>query len=145
MFATLLNNAIGPAGSSLVAEVLNYSTVDLRGKTPVIQVFSDGTNRPSREGFGSDSYFTTEVRLRVAVFVSLPSSTDEAAGYTHLMAEDKLDLIDRSIADVVIANGKIASWMTLRYEPGFSEPRDVLLPGNFSYIMEEFRLVAKLR
>ncbi len=141
--ATLIDASMGPAGDGAVTEVLNYSTVDLQGRTPVVMVFADGTNRSKREGFGPDSYFATEARLRIALFVALPSPTDTA--YTHQDAEDKLDLIDKRIADVVIASDSAAQWKALRYEPGFSQPTDVELPGGHRYIMETFSLIAKLR
>jgi hypothetical protein len=140
----LLEASFGPSGDGTAQAVLNYTTVDLAGQTPVVMVFSAGTNRPNREGFGSDSYFATEARLGIAVYVALPK-LDEA-NYTHQDAEDLVDELDKKIADVIIANNTLTgTWMSLRYEEGFSLPIDVEMPAGGRYIEERFFVIAKLR
>ena len=128
--------------SGTVVKVYNYSTVDIENQSPVILVFSDGTNRPKRQGFGPDSKFDTFVRLRVQAYVALPGPND--VSYTQQNAEDLLDLIDKKIADVVTEHNSYTSfWRSLNYEEGFSRPEDVLMSGS-PYIREEWALVAGL-
>lgn len=142
--AALLEASFGPTGDGTATAVLNYGTVDLKGKTPVVMVFSAGTDRPNREGFGADSYFAKEARLAVVTYVALPGTED--TGYTHQAAEDVVDLLDKRIEDVIIANStNNSNWMSLRYEPGFSLPLDVEMPGAQRYIEERFYIIAKLR
>ncbi|MCI0363686.1 MAG: hypothetical protein L0219_07365 [Phycisphaerales bacterium] len=143
--AELFDADFGQAGDQTVTAVLNYSTVDLEGKTPVVMISSAGANRPNREGFGADSEFALEARYQVTIYVALPQPTDTS--YTHLQAEDLLDLLDKRIADVIIENGhnQTAYWSALRYEPGFSGVLDVELPGGHRYMEEKHFVVAKLR
>lgn len=128
--------------SGTAVRVYNYSTVDIENQSPVALVFSDGTNRAGRQGFGAESKFNTSVRVRVQAYVALPGPEDRS--YTQQNAEDLLDLIDKQVADVVTANNDHAGiWRSLNYEEGFSRPEDVLMSGS-PYIREEWTLIAGL-
>lgn len=127
--------------SGTVVKVYPYSTVDILNQSPVVLVFSDGTNRPKRQGFGPDSKLDTFARLRVQAYVALPGKDDTS--YTQRDAEDLLDLIDKQIADVVTENNTHEKWRSLNYEEGFSRPEDVLVSGS-PYIREEWALIAGL-
>lgn len=140
-FAALVEAAIGPLGDKTAVAVYPYSTVDIFNQSPVILVFSDGSNRPSRQGFGADSKFNTFVRLRVQAYVALPGKDDTS--YTQRRAEDLLDLLDKKMADLVIANDSHDKWRSLNYEEGFSRPEDVLMSGS-PYMREEWTLIAGL-
>jgi hypothetical protein len=136
-----LTELVEAALSSTVVKVYNYSTVDIGNQSPVVLVFSDGTNRLRRQGFGPDSKFDTFARLRVQAYVALPGKDDKS--YTQRDAEDLLDLIDKQIADVVTAHSSHEKWRSLNYEEGFSRPEDVLMSGS-PYIREEWALIAGL-
>jgi hypothetical protein len=140
-FASLLSAELGPEGEKAVVAVYPYSTVDILNQSPVILVFSDGTDRAGRQGFGDNSKFTTFVRLRVQAYVALPGKED--AGYTQRRAEDILDLLDKRIADIVTANNSHDKWRSLNYVEGFSTPEDVLMSGS-PYMREEWQIVAGL-
>ncbi len=138
--AELIETALGSAGLNIIQRVYSYSTTDISNESPVILVFSDGTNRPERQGFGDDSKFTTYFRLRVQVYVAQPGPND--VSYTQQRADDLLDLIDKEIGDVVTENDTVAGiWRSLNYEEGFSRPDDVLMSGS-PYTREEFVIVA---
>jgi hypothetical protein len=147
-FARIVRTGIGPeadGGDGTVESegLFEYSTTDLQGVSPFVMIFSDGTNRPKREGYGDDSQFSTEVRLRVTYGVALPGEVD--TNFSHADAEDLLDKLDKRIADLVIGSNESNEWMSLRYEPGFSQPQDFTLPGGGRYTIESHTVIAKVR
>lgn len=141
--AALIEADMGPSGDSLVAAVLTYNTTDLDSESPIVLVYSDGTNRPKREGFGDDSAFANEARLRVDAYVVLPAP--EEIGYTRQDAENLLDTIDSRLADLVIATNTSPQWRSLRYDADFSQPEESTLPSGDHYLREAHILIAKLR
>lgn len=107
-FAALLNTAL--VGSGLpVQAVYNYPIGKIT-ETPVVCVASSGTAR-QRAGIG-DSRWNSFFVLEVFTFVR---DADTAAGWTEQNVEDQLDLIDKSIADVVADNRVSANWNNISY------------------------------
>lgn len=104
--ATLLNTAL--VGTGLPAQVVyGYRVGDLAGQSPVVVVSSAGSERPRFVADGG----RTRVYLQVDVFVLY---SDESS-WGEDEAEDRLDLIEKTIADTVHANQVTTNWQAADY------------------------------
>lgn len=104
--ATLLNTAL--VGTGLPAQIVyNYRVGDLAGQSPVVVVSSAGSERPRFTPQGG----RTRVYLQVDVFVLY---SDES-NWGEDEAEDRLDLIETTIADTIHANQNTTSWDAVDY------------------------------
>lgn len=123
--AALLNTAL--VGTGLPAQVVYaYRVGDLGGQSPVVVVSSAGSERPRMTAAGG----RTTVRLQVDVFVLY---SDEST-WGEDEAEDRLDLIEKTIAETVEANQVTTNWQAVDYAAP-SERVDVEV-GGLEYARE---------
>jgi hypothetical protein len=106
-FTTLLNTALVGTGLPVKA-VYGYKVGDFEGQSPVVVVASAGTGRGAAafDKTGSDVY------LDIWIFVLYSDEGD----WGEDDAADRLDLIEKEIADVVIDNNSTANWINVDYE-----------------------------
>ena len=120
---------------AIVEVVYNYRKGDLQGQSPVVVVTSGGSARERLDFTGTRSNIAY---LTVYVFVAYA-----AEGWTEAQAEDRLDLIERTIADVVDANsGTTAYWVAMDYDG--RSTRDDVEDGGIEYIREIISIAAQL-
>ena len=132
--ATLLTTQLITT-DAIVQAVYNYRKGDLLGQSPVVCVSSAGS---SRDSISFDGELENIAFLTVHVFVVYA-----ADGWTEANAEDRLDLIERTIADVIRANGGETSyWLDLGFN-GDSVRNDINL-GGVEYIQEAIPIAAQL-
>lgn len=123
--AALLNTAL--VGSGLPAQVVyGYRVGDLAGQSPVVVVSSAGSERARMTAAGG----RTTIRLQVDVFVLY---SDESA-WGEDEAEDRLDLIEKTIAETVHSNQVTTNWQAVDYAAP-SERVDVEV-GGLEYARE---------
>jgi|FLYN01.1.fsa_nt_gi hypothetical protein len=108
-FASLLQQALVGTGKPAQA-VYDHQVGDFGGQSPVVFVASAPIRRPPLTARGGRA----TVRLDVWVLVLY---ADPASGWTEADAEDRLDAIERAIAEVVRANqvNAIARWQAIDY------------------------------
>jgi hypothetical protein len=95
--ATLIDNALGSGGSGIVEAVYNYRTDDFDGQTPVVCVTSRGSDRRK---LTEVSTVRTDIQLYVFIFVLYT----DGESWTPALAEDRLDLIEKGVQDVLVDN-----------------------------------------
>lgn len=104
--AALLQTVL--VGSGLPAQaVYNYQVGDLAGQSPVVVVSSGGSERQRLSFQGSRATF----RLNVYVFVVYTDGGD----WNEDDAEDRLDLIEKTIAETLDVSQRTASWESVNY------------------------------
>jgi len=137
-FASLLATALVGVGLPVKA-VYGYQAGDFGGKSPVVLVMSNGSRR-ERHGVGTLLYRTYH-RLLVLVFVA-----DAISGqsWTDNDVEDRLDLIEKMIADVVADNRKTANWEHLEHDASFSSIAPALLGDGHTYKLEMINVIAEV-
>lgn len=123
--AALLNTALVGAGLPAQA-VYAYRVGDLGGQSPVVVVSSAGSERPRMTAAGG----RTTVLLQVDSFVLY---SDEGT-WGEDDAEDRLDLIEKTIADTLQANQATTNWQAVDYAAQ-SERVDVEV-GGLEYARE---------
>lgn len=133
----LLSASLVGAGKPAQA-VYGYEKGALNGESPVVLVMSAGSERIQR-GMGSAKYRNT-FRYAVNVYVA---DADSWQSWTEQNVEDALDLIERTIADVVAANRDTANWTYLKHADGFSSVVKVVINGE-PYVMETILLEAQV-
>jgi hypothetical protein len=102
--ATLLSTAL--VGTGLPAQaVYNYQVGDFEGKSPVVVVTSAGTGR-GNPLISDTSVFLLEVHS--FVLYALEDGT-----WTEAQSEDRLDLLEKSIADVVNNANDSGVWLSI--------------------------------
>jgi len=107
----------------------------LRGQSPLVMVSSAGSERERLDFTGTRG---NVAYLTVYVFVAYA-----ATGWTEAQAEDRIDLIERTIADVVDANsGETSYWVAMDYDGRSS--RDDVEDGGIEYIREMTPIAAQL-
>lgn len=134
--ATLLNTTIVVADGKAQA-VYNHK----RGKfseSPVILVFAAGSQRPQL-GQNAQKHRNTFV-FTVDVWVA---DADESSGWTEQEVDDKLDELDKAIADVVADNRAVDGvWDYAEYNPDTpSQILEVTTKAGQNYILERSRVV----
>lgn len=123
--AALLNTALVGTGLPVQA-VYAYRVGDLGGQSPVVVVSSAGSERPRMTAAGG----RTTVLLQVDVFVLY--SDEDAWGEDE--AEDRLDLIEKTIAETIHSSQVTANWQAVDYAAQ-SERVDVEV-GGLEYARE---------
>lgn len=123
--AALLNTALVGTGLPVQA-VYAYRVGDLGGQSPVVVVSSAGSQRPRMTAAGG----RTTVLLQVDVFVLY--SDEDAWGEDE--AEDRLDLIEKTIAETIHSSQVTANWQAVDYAAQ-SERVDVEV-GGLEYARE---------
>jgi hypothetical protein len=118
-----------------VQAVYNYRIGDFAGLSPVVTVSSGGSNREKISGMPIESGVRNAMFLfTVHVFVRYA-----ATNWTEAQAEDRLDLIERTIADVIEANPKVANvWQEIDYQT--DSVRDDLEIGGKEYMRETIQI-----
>ena len=135
--ATLLAAELVGAGKPVNA-VYPYHVADIKGKAPVVFVTSAGSFRRNPERSARN---TSLAYLDVNVFVVY---SDSAVGWTEEHSEARLDLIEKSIGEIVDNNSENPKlpWMNLDFA-GRSEIRPAIIGGE-DYDWEIIPLVAEL-
>lgn len=123
--AALLNTALVGTGLPVQA-VYAYRVGDLGGQSPVVVVSSAGSERPRMTAAGG----RTTVLLQVDVFVLY--SDEDTWGEDE--AEDRLDLIEKTIAETIHSSQVTANWQAVDYAAQ-SERVDVEV-GGLEYARE---------
>ena len=144
-FSDLLKAEMGSAGSGLLNDEAFYpcKVGDFNAQFPVIITASAGSERERTQRGGND--WDTNVYLTVWTFVAYAIKGE---AWTEANADDTLDLIDQTIADVVMDNRSKAQnanapWDALHYE-GRSEVRPDLEIGGIEYRHEALTLRARV-
>ncbi len=88
--------------NTLVAEVYDHLPVTFDRKSPVVTVWTGGSN-PEQFGLGTEQY-RTMVRVEVAVWVA--DEDPEDLSWTRSDVEDRLDEIYQKIMKVIAENRK---------------------------------------
>jgi len=131
---TLLTTALVDGDPRLVQSIYDFQNQEFEGESPVVLIYSGGSNRPQATLVGHG----TEMHIWVDVFVSLTAD----GAYTEEDAEDRLDDIEAEVAGVVEANANTANWRNLRYQD-VSTVFDVKI-GGVPYIRELIPLVVEV-
>ena len=144
-FNDLLKAEMGSTGSGLMNDTAFYpcKVGDFEAQFPVIVTASEGSERERRQRGGND--WDTNVYLTVWTFVAYAI---EGEAWTEANAEDTLDLIDKTIADVVMDNRSKAQnasvpWDALHYD-GRSDAGQDLEIGGIEYRRETLTLRARV-
>lgn len=137
----LLSSALTGVGNPVQA-VYGYHISEFGGdgfESPVVLVLSSGSQR-ERRGLGHQVY-RTFFRLELLVFVS---DARVAESWTDAEVEDRLDLIEKEIADVLAENRSTASWHDIKHVPGnFTNIVPAKLGGH-SYKMEMIPVIVEV-
>jgi len=136
--ATLLSTELVGSGKPVEA-VYSYQVSDMQGKSPVVFVTSAGSWRRNPE---RSTRPTSIAYLDVNVFVLY---SDPAAGWTEQNSEERLDLIEKKIGEVVVNHSGDTTkeaWMSLDFA-GRSEVTSVIIGGK-DYDWEVIPLSATL-
>jgi hypothetical protein len=128
--AALLQSALVGSGKPAQA-VYGYKVSDFQGQSPVVMVMSGGSGR---EELTYDVDWDNIFFLVIKVFVLY---ADPAAGWTEAMAEDRLDLIEKTIADTLSANYSHSggAWERIGYD-GRSQVIEVVSEAGDPYVVE---------
>lgn len=127
--ATLLTSALTGAGKPGQA-VYGYKVGDFQGQSPVTLVMSAGSQR-------SELTYSTEFdNMFYLVIENWVLYADTAGSWTEANAEDRLDLLEKSIADVFAANYSHSSgtWDRISFD-GRSQIIEVVQAGK-AYLVE---------
>ncbi|MEM7344585.1 MAG: hypothetical protein AAF485_10105 [Chloroflexota bacterium] len=133
--ATLLTTALVGDGKP-VQQVYNHKSGDFAGQSPVVLVTSSGTDR-SRVG----TYTTFEPAFDLSLMIFVLYS-DPDNGWSEADAEDRLDLVEASVAEVVQNNySNPGLWDRLVYA-GPSQVLEATVGGD-EYLLEIVPLTAE--
>lgn len=119
----------------IVQAVYGYLPGDFSGQSPVVVVTSAGSLRARLSGKGSRAGFL----LQVDVFVLY----NDQAGWTEDEAEDRLDLIEATLATLVDANQTTTPWAALSYADR-STRNGTMVVGGEAYAWETVNLQAEV-
>jgi hypothetical protein len=126
------DNLVGE-GQPLQA-VYAYQKGDLGGETPVLLVMSSGSLR-KKASLGA-SQWRNLFRFELNVFVE-----DASGAWTDADVEDRLDWIEKRIADVIADNPRSAFWDSLQLGDDYTQITPFQL-GQVSYKMESLYVIA---
>lgn len=118
--------------------VYPYQASDFQDQSPVIVVMSGGSRRRPHPG-GADAYANGFV-FEVDIFTA---DADAAAGWTDAMVEDRIDLLEKRLAEVVATHRTYSLWKFLDFEDEDSKITPVTMGGK-GYKMEQFFLRVKV-
>ena len=124
-FAALLEAELVGVGKPVEA-VYNYLIGDFKNRSSIIIVTSAGTGRGSAIVKNPSSF-----RIDVVTFVLY---ANEAGTWTEAQSEDQLDLLEKSVSDIVVDANDSDTWQSVEFE-GDSEP-DVIDIGGVAYRYE---------
>ncbi len=126
--ASLLSAALTGAGKPAQA-VYAYKVGDFKGQSPVVIVTSAGSQR--------EKIMLSTTTRRVSVFLDVFTFVlyaDPATGWTESDAEDRLDLLEKSISDVLVDNVNTANWNNLTVDS--KSQIDSVVIGGADYARE---------
>lgn len=133
--ATLLEDEL-VTNLGIVAAVYNRKVDDPQGQSPIVCVLSAGTARIPLTFQGSKAEHLFEVQTWV-----LYADPDATPAWTEADAEDRLDLIEKEIAEIVDDYGaNQTNWIAMDYE-GRSVIADIVTLGGVSYVVEKIPIV----
>lgn len=116
----------------IVQAVYGYKVGDPQGQSPIVAVLSVGSDRQG-VSFGENSAaFFFEIQIWVLY-------SDPDASWTEADAEDRLDLIEKEIGEVIEDNHDTVQWTAVDYA-GRSVVADVTALGGAAYILEKIPL-----
>lgn len=104
--ATLIGTAMVGSGKPVQA-VYNYRPADFGGQSPVVTVSSSGSERPRLSAAGGRASFYVQIDWFVLY--------NDRASWTEDLAEDRLDLIESTLAGILADNQATANWQALDY------------------------------
>ena len=131
--AALLQTALVGTGKP-VQQLYNYRPADFGGQSPVVTVSSAGSRRARLSAQGSQ----VTMYFQVDVFVLY----NDRASWTEDLAEDRLDLIEATLAEVLDTYQRSAPWEALDYADR-SQRIDVVV-GGVEYARESLMLSAQV-
>ena len=141
----LFKARMGSAGDGLLNDeaFYPYRVGDFGQQFPVILIASQGSERERIQRGGED--WDTNIFLTVEVFVAYAI---ESVAWTEADAEDALDLIEKTMADIVMDNRSKAQnanvpWDALHYD-GRSDARLNVEIGGIEYRREVLTLRARV-
>lgn len=138
--ASLLTTALTGTGKP-VQSVYNYRPLDVAGASPVVMVLSAGTRQRTKRGIGNTTRYHSIYLLNVLVFVMDANATDS---WTRNNVEDQLDLIEKSIADVLADNRESSGkWNYIEHGEGGSQILPAVLGGK-QYLMEPIPVLVEV-
>lgn len=138
---TLLSTALTGSGNP-VQSVYGYHIAEFGQdgfESPVVLVLSSGSQR-ERRGLGNQVY-RSFFRLEILVFVS---DAITAESWTDADVEDRLDLIEQKIANVIAENRSTADWHDLKHVPGNLTNIVPAKLGGHSYKMETIPVIVEV-
>ena len=120
-----------------VAAVYNYRVSDFGSLSPVIVVSSAGSNREQISAMPQPGVRDAIFLLTVHVFVRYA-----ATNWTEAQAEDRLDLIEKTIVGVLDDNAEVEDvWTDIDYQA--DSVRDDIEIGGKGYIRETIQIGAR--
>jgi len=134
-----LNTALVAGGTGIVTAVYGYHKGDIKGESPVVLVMSRGMDR-MQWGQGTQKY-RSQVYLEVLVFVA-DAETLQTPTWTDQAVEDRLDEIEKEIADWVADNRAMTGVYAYLEHNGQSEVFAVAIGGK-PWTMERIILQAE--
>lgn len=126
---TILTTALVGTGKPAQA-VYGYAIGDLGGQSPVVRIMSAGTDR-SEATYDTDFYTTFFFTVECWVL-----KVETSSSWTEADAEDRLDLLEKTIADTLTANyANGSAWDRISFD-GRSNVVDGSLLGGENYTVE---------
>lgn len=137
-FTSLLNTKL-VTDLSIVQQVYGYKVGNPQGQSPIVAVLSAGAEREWTQFGVMPAGFKFEVQVWV-----LYHDADATPPWTEALAEDRLDLIERRIAEVIEDNMVAAGyWIEIGYD-GVSTVADVVVAGGSPYILEKIPIYVEV-
>lgn len=123
----------------IVEEVFNRKVDDPQGKSPIVCVLSAGTGRPPNTFGSHGALFYFEIQTWV-----LYADPDATPVWTEALAEDRLDLIEKEVGEVIEENTAVSGyWDDLDYD-GRSTVADVIVRGGDAYVLEKIPVLVEI-
>lgn len=135
--AALLSTAL-TGGSNSCQAVFGYKVSEFDKQSPVVVVVSAGSLR-NLSGMGTLK-FDTLFRFALQVYVADAIAEDS---WTDQNVDDRIDLIEKDIADVISDNRSATEWAYLDFEDEFSQIGEIDVSGE-PYMMEQIMVVARV-
>lgn len=120
--------------TGIAQQVVGNRISDPQGQTPVVAVLSSGSERPRLTFQGTGAVFHLLIQSLVLA--------EDATGYTEADAEDKLDLLEASIAQVINDNARTTTWDYIELT-GRTDVADVAIGGH-AYLLETIPVAIKV-
>lgn len=127
--------AAGLSSNMPTAQVVyRYQKSDFDQQSPVVRVFSAGSERPTITARGSRSKFHVNVELWVLY--------DNGGGWTEEKAEDAIDTLEQELTAWVSSNQVTSLWTSLHF--GQQSVLGNIIVGGVPYLVEEIALIAEV-